>query len=85
MSNLSLKWGPALLRLELDKWMWLDKDYIAIKTLCRIHDPALLSTPVARYVLKDTSRGDWHRRGISLTRQTVAADGRFLDLRLRID
>lgn len=31
--QLITKWGAALLRMELDKWLWRDSDYIPIKRL----------------------------------------------------
>ncbi|BCV23911.1 Swt1 family HEPN domain-containing protein [Gelria sp. Kuro-4] len=31
--QLITRWGPALLRMELDKWLWRDSDYIPIKRL----------------------------------------------------
>lgn len=31
--QLILKWSPALLRMELDRWLWREQDYIAIKKL----------------------------------------------------
>ena len=31
--NLIRAWGPVLLKMELDKWLWKDKDFIEIKQL----------------------------------------------------
>jgi len=31
--QLILKWSPALLRMELDRWLWREQDYLSVKKL----------------------------------------------------
>ena len=31
--HLIVKWSPALLKMELDRWFWKDHDYVAVKTV----------------------------------------------------
>lgn len=81
--QLITKWGPALLRLELDKWMWLDKDYIAIKTLWEyMTQHCYLPRLRDMKVLKDTIQEGLASSEYFAYAADVAADGRFLDLRL---
>ncbi|MGH9837947.1 MAG: Swt1 family HEPN domain-containing protein [Blastocatellia bacterium] len=34
--QLITKWSPALLRMELDKWLWREQDYVSVKKLWEI-------------------------------------------------
>ena len=36
MNSWIVKWSPALLRMELDRWLWRDQDHVSVKKVWEV-------------------------------------------------
>ncbi len=81
--NLIRAWGPALLKMELDKWLWKDRDFIEIRQLwtyltsyCylpRLRDVNVLLDTIRKGVISED--------GLAIAE--VFQDGRYANLQMR--
>ncbi len=81
--NLICAWGPVLLKMELDKWLWKDRDFIEIKQLWN-YLTSYCYLPRLRdvSVLLDTIRkGVMSRDGFAIAE--AFQDGRYANLQMR--
>lgn len=81
--NLIRVWGPVLLKMELDKWLWKDRDFIEIKQLWN-YLTSYCYLPRLRdvHVLLDTIRkGVMSEDGFAIAE--AFQDGRYANLQMR--
>jgi hypothetical protein len=81
--HLILKWSPALLKMELDRWFWKDQNHVSVKkvwdALCAYcYLPRLRDQTVFIEAIQDgLAGGDYFGYATS-----VSADGRYEGLKL---
>lgn len=81
--QLIIKWSPALLRMELDNWLWKDQDHIQIRALWNyLSSYCYLSRLRDEKVLLDAIRAGLNSREFFGYAQGVNNEGRFLGLKL---
>ena len=81
--HLIVKWSPALLKMELDRWFWNDRDHASVKTVwdalssyCYL--PRLRDEPVFVEAVQDgVASGDYFAYATS-----VSPEGRFEGLKI---
>lgn len=79
--QLVVKWSPALLRMELDKWLWRDQDHVSVKKVWEIlctynYLPRLRDADV----LLDSIREGLRSRDYFAYSTSVTEDGRYQGL-----
>ena len=81
--HLIVKWSPTLLKMELDRWFWKDRDHVSVKVLwdalsAYCYLPRLRDQTVFIEAIQDgIAGGDYFAYATS-----VSADGRYEGLKL---
>ena len=79
--QLIVKWSPALLRMELDRWLWRDQDHVSVKKVWEVlctynYMPRLRDADVLLEAIREGLRS----RDYFAYATSVADDGRYLAL-----